>query len=95
MEDLEMHALKMSPCKPKMWVRYVDDVFAIWPHGDHLLEAFHWHLNAQNPSSQYTMDRELEGFLVPLAAQATFPLPFLSDLLSTSPYIPPLLIHSP
>ena len=23
MEDLEMHALKMSPCKPKMWLRYI------------------------------------------------------------------------
>ena len=68
MEDLEMRAFKMPPCKPKMWVRYVDDVFAMWPHGDHLLEAFHWHLNAQNPSSQFSMERELEGFLAPLAA---------------------------
>ena len=69
MRYLEMHALKMSPCKPKMWVRYVDDVFAIWPHGEHLLETFHRHLNVQNPSIQFTMERELEG-LSPLAAQA-------------------------
>ena len=73
MEDLEMHALKMSPCKPKMWVRYVDDVFAIRPHGDHLLEAFHGHLNAQNPSIQFTIERELEGLLAPLADQALLP----------------------
>ena len=75
MEDLEMRAFKMHPCK--MWVRYVDDVFAIWPHGDHLLEAFHWHLNAQNPSSQFTMERELEGLLAPLAAQALLPTALL------------------
>ena len=72
MEDLEM-----SPCKPKMWLRYVDDVFAVWPHGDHLLEAFHRHLNAQNPSIQFTMERELEGLLSPLAAQALLPTAFL------------------
>ena len=41
MEDLEMHALETSPCKRKVWLRYVDDVFAIWPYGDHLLDTFH------------------------------------------------------
>ena len=61
MEDLEVCALKMSLCKPKMWVRYVDDVFAIWPHGEHFLETFHKYLNAQNPSIQFNMERELEG----------------------------------
>ena len=44
MEDLETRALEMSPHKPRMWPRYVDNVFAIWPHGDYLLESFHQHL---------------------------------------------------
>ena len=71
MEDLEMHALKMSPCKPKMWLRYVDDVFAIciWPHGEHFPESFHQHLITQNPSIQFTMERELEGRIAFLDVQ--------------------------
>ena len=64
MEDLEM-----SLCKPKNWLRYVDDVFAIWPHGDHLLENFHQHLNSQNPSIQFTMERKLEGRITFLDVQ--------------------------
>ena len=58
MEDLETQALEMSPHKPRMWLRCVDDVFAIWPHGDCLLESFHQHRNGQNPSIQFTMERE-------------------------------------
>ena len=34
---------------------------SIWPHGDHLLETFYWHLNSQNSSIQFTMERESEG----------------------------------
>ena len=64
MEDLEM-----SLCKPKMWLRYVDEVFAIWPHGDHLLETFHHHLNSQNSSIQFTMERELKGWITFLDVQ--------------------------
>ena len=61
MEDLEMRALETSSCKPKMWLRYVDNVFAIWPYGDHLLDTFHQHLNGQNPSIQFRMKAESEG----------------------------------
>ena len=50
MEDLEAETLETSPWKPKMWRRYVDDVFVIWPHGDQQLEEFHLHLNGLNPS---------------------------------------------
>ena len=53
--------MEMSQCKPKLWLRYVDDVFAIWPHRDHLLKTFHQHLNRQNSSIQFTMERESEG----------------------------------
>ena len=53
---LEVHALETSPCKPKMWLRHVDNIFAIWPHGAQLLEMFYQHLT----SIQFTMERESE-----------------------------------
>lgn len=33
MEFFEEKALESSSMKPSIWLRYVDDVFAIWPHG--------------------------------------------------------------
>ena len=61
--------LEYVPCKLKMWLRYIDDIFAIWPHGEHLLETFHQYLNTQNPSIQFTMERELEGNIAFLDVQ--------------------------
>ena len=47
-----------------MWVRYEDDTFVLWPHDAEDLEAFHAHLNAINPSIQFTCEKEEEGLLV-------------------------------
>ena len=44
-----------------MWVRYMDDMFVLWPHGEDKLETFHYHLNSQHPSIQFTMEKESEG----------------------------------
>ena len=52
-----------------MWLRYVDDVFAIWPHGDVHLKTFHQHLNGQNSSIQFTKERETEGKIAFLDVQ--------------------------
>ena len=61
METFKMQVLKTSPQKPcTLWVRYVDDVFTIWPHGDHSLNEFLEHLNSQKPAIQYTMEKESE-----------------------------------
>ena len=43
---------------PNLWIRYVDDVFAIWPHGDQALNEFLTHLNSQHPAIQFTMEKE-------------------------------------
>jgi hypothetical protein len=34
MEDFEERALNQATLKPTCWYRYVDDIFAIWPHGE-------------------------------------------------------------
>ena len=69
MEDLETRALETFPWKPKMWRRYVDDVLVIWPHGDQRLKEFHLHLNGQNLSIQFTLEKESEGRIAFLDVQ--------------------------
>ena len=58
MEAFEKRALDTATQKPILWIRYVDDVFAIWPHGDQALDAFLTHLNSQHPAIQFTMEKE-------------------------------------
>ena len=58
MESLEGRALQTAPRKPKLWIRYLDDTFILWPHSD---EVFHDRLNAQHPSIQFTSAREIDG----------------------------------
>lgn len=40
MEDSEKQALFSFPCKHRLWIRYVDDVFAVWLSKDHSLKEF-------------------------------------------------------
>ncbi|GJQ72861.1 hypothetical protein Trydic_g1510 [Trypoxylus dichotomus] len=41
--------------KPKMWLRYVDDTFVIWPHGQEEINGFLQHLNGLEESIKFTM----------------------------------------
>ena len=50
MEDLEERAIASTPTKPKLWLRYVNDTFVIWPHGEDELHLFHQHLNHCAPA---------------------------------------------
>ena len=47
MEAFEKRALETSSQKFNLWIRYVDDAFAIWSHGDQALDEFLTHLNSQ------------------------------------------------
>ncbi|MDA8031702.1 MAG: reverse transcriptase domain-containing protein, partial [Alphaproteobacteria bacterium] len=82
MEDFEQTALVTADREPKLWLRYVDDTFIIWPHGRTQLVAFLNHLNNLCEKIQFTMEVEEEN-----------QLPFLDvlvrrngDSLSTSVY---------
>ena len=58
MEHFEEVALQTAPLPPKLWTRYVDDTFVVWPHGQTELERFHGHLNAQHQNINFTVEHE-------------------------------------
>ena len=41
MGDLERRLLDTCPDKPKVWLRYIDDIFLIWTHGRPLTNSFY------------------------------------------------------
>ena len=63
MEALESKALELSPLRPKMWIRYVDDTFVLWPHSEEELDNFHDLLNSITPSIQFTCEKEKDKTL--------------------------------
>lgn len=45
-DSISRRALDTAICKPTLGLRYVDNIFAIWPqsHVEEALEEFHTHL---------------------------------------------------
>ena len=39
MEAFEDRALESAALQPRMWVRYMDDMFVLWPHKEDKLET--------------------------------------------------------
>jgi hypothetical protein len=58
METFEQEAFELAPLKPKLWKRYVDDTFVVWPHGRESLDQFLNHLNSLHSSIKFTMEIE-------------------------------------
>ena len=40
--------------QPILWIRYIDDIFSIWQHGEHELNMFIDHLNSCHPTLKFT-----------------------------------------
>lgn len=55
---LEEKALNLAIFKLKLFLRFVDDTFKVWPHGNTTLEGFLQHLNSINSKIQFTMNIE-------------------------------------
>jgi hypothetical protein len=58
MEHFEEMALDTAEYKPDKWLRYVDDTFVVWPHGQAKLQQFLQHLNNIRPTINFTMELE-------------------------------------
>ena len=63
MEHLEENALRMAPLPPRLWLRYVDDTFVIWPQGQNELQCFHEHLNGQHPNIKFSIEHKRKNRL--------------------------------
>ena len=44
------------PLQPKLWKRFIDDIFMIWPHGMDSLLEFIDHLNIVHPIIRFSGD---------------------------------------
>ena len=63
MEEFELEALCAAVTRPTLWLRYVDDTFVIWNHGEEQLEDFLSFLNGRNNNIEFTMEKETNGSL--------------------------------
>ena len=53
---LEKNMLAEYPHKPKLWKRYIDDIFMIWPHGQEELDRFITYINNYHRTIKFTME---------------------------------------
>ena len=60
MADLEEKILDKFPNKPIIYLRYIDDIFLIWTHGEESLKQFYSAFNSENPSIKLTMVYSME-----------------------------------
>ena len=61
MEFFEKLAISTSPVKPRIWKRYVDDIYCIIEKGSE--RVFLNHLNSIRPQIQFTMELPVDGTL--------------------------------
>ena len=54
MEIFEEQAIESAPCQPKIWKRYVDNIFTILDRDR--VDSFLQHLNSQQPAIRFTME---------------------------------------
>jgi hypothetical protein len=62
-EDFEKKAIEHATHKFVCWFRYVDDTFAIWPHGQENLPEFLNHLSGLRNKILFKMEKDEKGHL--------------------------------
>ena len=61
MTRLEERLLEASPDKPLIWMRFIDDVFFIWMHGEERLKSFIDHLNSSHETIKFTSEQSRDS----------------------------------
>ena len=60
MGDFEEKHVYTYRLKPLIYLRYIDDIFIIWQHGDEELEHFFQHMNSCSPHIKFTTETSKE-----------------------------------
>ncbi|XP_022110911.1 uncharacterized protein LOC110990303 [Acanthaster planci] len=71
MEEFEQPAINTSDHRPKVWLRFVEDILVIWQHGQDNLRLSLEHLNGLHSSIQFTMEQDPNGNISFLDVQVT------------------------
>ena len=61
MTRLEERLLDASADKPLVWMRFIDDVFFIWTHGEEKLKSFINHLNSSHETIKFTSEQSRDS----------------------------------
>ncbi len=56
----ETRMIGFYPYKPKLWRRFIDDAFMIWPHGEEKLKDFIHHINNFDDDIKFTVEYSYE-----------------------------------
>ena len=56
MKYIEIQIIDTSPKKPKMGLRFIDDIFMIWGHGRYVLENFIHLANNLHPTIKFSFN---------------------------------------
>ena len=56
MAEVEEEFLTQSTWKPRIWIRYIDDIFMVWQHNLNQLENFIEELNNFHPTIKFTKE---------------------------------------
>ena len=56
MGNFEQKFLSRQNLKPQIWLRFIDDIFMIWPHGEDCLKIFIENINSFHPTIKFTAD---------------------------------------
>ena len=57
MSDFEERYVYTYDLQPKIWLRYIDDIFCIWPHGEAELTKFTDNLNKVHETIKFTVEK--------------------------------------
>ena len=58
MHKIETELLNKSRLKPKVFKRFIDDSFLIWPHGEDTLQEFLQMINSHHPTIKFTEEHD-------------------------------------
>ena len=88
MDEVEEKFLETQSKKPLIWLRYIDDIFFIWTHGEQELNRFLMDLNNFTPNLSFT--RGASKIWIPFL---DLKVKLIDDKLETDLYMKPIDPH--